>query len=272
MSDFTQINQHLAKLLRLIRLPLNPNDPPRLLPQSHWVIKQSREVMGSRPEVATEPLIKLGNIEYGLGEFVRAVEYFTRAANQANEDGDDRLTDVALRNLGVAQLASEQSDAAIRTYDLIAERAALISEAPTQRLEAMINKATALRRADRLDDARATLEEVCRVAAESGFPDLEAKCWMDLSLFDYANGETRAAIQKLRRALDLYAMSGNIADQLRAYYNIALVYADSGDRPAAIRHLEHALTLQREHKIEYGDELISKTLEEMRSLSDSGAS
>ncbi len=68
MSDPKLITRQLAPLLRLIRLTLDPNDPPAIPLSSLWVIKETRDRIDNGELVAAEPLIKLGNIEFGLGE------------------------------------------------------------------------------------------------------------------------------------------------------------------------------------------------------------
>jgi tetratricopeptide (TPR) repeat protein len=76
----------------------------------------------------------------------------------------------------------------------------------------------------------------------------------------------------LRSALDLYAQTGNCTDQVRAYFNIALVYADSGDSDAALRHLERARELRDAHELKYGDRKIEDAMDEIRRQAGKNAS
>lgn len=247
-------HQQLSRLLRLIRLPLNPHDPPRIPPNSLWLIRQARTALGDQVPTATDALIRIGNIEFGLAEYARATAWYTQAAVQALNDKNDQSALTALMNLGATYHAVSDHDRTIAAYGRAIEVAERLAD-HLQRVNAMISQATALHHAGRQTESKRVATAALVDARTFNLTDSQSRCWILFSLLDYAEGRCDAAIEKLRKSLDLSALSGNLRDQVRGYFNLGLVQADSGELDAAIRSLTRAQELCRSHSIDYGDRI-----------------
>ncbi|MDZ4722917.1 MAG: tetratricopeptide repeat protein [candidate division Zixibacteria bacterium] len=263
MINLQPINSQLTKLLKLVRTALTPNDPPRVPESMLWVIKQSREMIDSSEPIATVPLIKLGNIEFGLGEKERAERYFAKAVTQAEVEKAYELVAVASVNLGVVLLQRREFVLAEKGFEKALGTLGT-NEDHILHTTALINIGIALKNQNKLKGAHDRFTEALVLAKRHDFQDAEAKCWINFSYFDYADKNYLAAIEKLRLALDLYAITGNSIDQIRAYYNIGLVFADAGDFASALKNLERAQEIASAKQIEYGDNKIASAIESIR--------
>jgi tetratricopeptide (TPR) repeat protein len=112
--------------------------------------------------------------------------------------------------------------------------------------------------------ARQTFEQALDAAERDARLDLVARCLQNLAYFEVADKELARAVEYLRRALDVYAQTGNTMDQLRAYYNIGLVYADQNDFASAIRHLERAREIRNLREVDYEGDRIEDAIELVR--------
>jgi tetratricopeptide (TPR) repeat protein len=263
MSDRELITRQLLPLLRLIRLSLDPNDPPRIPPSSLWVIKESRERIDGGEAVATEPLIKLANIEFGLGDSGRANDYFKQATFQAEAENALSLACAALLNSGAVYLGQRQFQMALRMYQRALGHASTVGNAES-RVTAMIGMGLAFKNVDQPAMARQSFEQALELAMQNDLLDLQAKALQQIGFFEYVEGKFEGAITRLRQALDIYAQTGHYIDQVRAYYNIGLVCADAGDTAAALDYLERAREVRDKHNLQYGDGKIETAMEEIR--------
>lgn len=260
-----QFQSHLSRLLRLVRLALNPHDPPRIPPASLWVIRQARVALDEQMQTATEALIKLGNIEYGLQEYARATRYFTQAAVQALNEQKDAPALTALMNLGATYKAVHDHERGIAAFGRAIEVAERLAD-HEQRVQAMIAQANGLKQLRRSKESHRLLTDAIVEARKYKLVDAESRCWLAFSHFDYAEGRFEAAIEKLRKSLDLSALSGNLVEQVRGYFNIGLVYADAGDFDSSIRSLTRAREICQTNNITY-DNRIDKALTDITARS-----
>ncbi len=190
---------------------------------------------------------------------------------RAEADSKRELAGIALVNSGAVYLGQRQFQMALRMYQRALGHASASADHRSH-VSSLIGMGLAFKNVDSETMARQSLEQAIRIAKKHELADLQACALQQLGFFDYASGNFSLAIAQLRSALDLYAQTGNGIDQVRAYFNIALVYADSGDGEAAIRHLERARELRDTHNLQYGDRKIEDAMAEIRRQSGKAAS
>jgi tetratricopeptide (TPR) repeat protein len=204
-------------------------------------------------------LTKAGNVEFGRGKRDKAMRYYALAMKQSELELNVEMSAVVGINLAHLYIAEEKYDMALRVAE---QSVALATEhACTEpRACGFLAAGLALKRLAQMPQSHQMFTAACRTANENGLDYLEIRSLMHLSWYDYESGMLDDAILKLRRALDLCALTGNTVDQLRAYFNLGLIQADQRDFPSALRSLVRAREIRDSNNLEYGNQKIERAI------------
>jgi len=263
LPERVEARKCLTAAAKRLPLSLDPDSPPPVPESMLALLSRIRHLIDAEESFGIEPLIKFANIEVGEGETERAVACYKRAAVRAEENSDDRLAGVALANMGVVLTGKRQFNLALRMLQQAVSHATKADDLAT-RSQALFYMGVTFKNLEQPMMARQTFEQALDAAHTDERLDLVARCLQNLAWYEVADKEPARAIEYLRRALDVYAQTGNTMDQLRAYYNIGLVYADQNDFTSAIRHLERAREIRNLREVEYEGDRIEKAIEAVR--------
>ena len=250
----------LASVLDKVNLYLDTHSPA---PVSRWydiVIASLEPYLREGSYPPSELLAKAGNVEFGRGKRERALQFFAFAMKQAELEHNIEVSAAVYINLAHLYIAEGKFDLALK----VAEQSVALAtehEMPTAQVSGLLAAGLALKRMPHLPRSHRMFASACQTAREHKLSDLEIRSLMHLSWFDYQSGQLGEATLKLRRALDLCAITGNTVDQLRAYFNLGLVQADDGDLPAALRSLVRAREIRDSNNLKYGDLKIEHAIE-----------
>jgi tetratricopeptide (TPR) repeat protein len=263
LPDRIEARKALATSIKRLPLPLDPENPPQVPERLIPMMSCLRQLMDADDAFGTEQLIKFGNIEVGEGETDRAVFCYKRAATRAEEGADDHLAGIALSNMGMVLVGKRQFNLALRMLQQAVSHSAR-AEDHSVHGQALYSMGVVFKQLEQPMMSRQSFEQALEVAEKDHHLDLVARCLQNLAYFECAEKELARAVEYLRRALDVYAQTGNTMDQLRAYYNIGLVYADQNDFTSAIRHLERAREIRNLREVEYEGDRIEQAIELVR--------
>jgi tetratricopeptide (TPR) repeat protein len=250
----------LESVLSKVNLYLDIHSPA---PVARWydiVISSLEPHLSEENYPPASVLVRAGNVEFGRGKRERALRYYALAMKQAELERNVELSAVVGINLAHLYIAEQKYEMALR----IAEQSlALATEQRRARpqAEGFLVAGLALKRLTQLARSHRMFANAYRISSENGLDDLETRSLIHLSWYDYESGQLDEAVLKLRRALDICALTGNTVDQLRAYYNLGLVQADQREFLAALRSLVRAREIRDNNNLEYGDDKIERAIE-----------
>ena len=253
----------LVLAVRPLALSLDVDNPPSVPERLAPMMERLRDLIDESEPIGIEHLIKFANIEVGEGETDRAIACYKLAAQKAGDSHDDRLTAIALSNMGAVLVMQKQFNLALRMLQQAVTHAGNCGEMGVK-AQALFNMAVVFKQLEQPMMARQSFEQALDAAEKERHLELVARCLQNLAYFEFAEKELPRAIEYLRRALDVYAMTGNSLDQIRAYYNIGLVYADQSDFSSAIRSFERAREIRNLRELEYEGDRIEQALDLVR--------
>ena len=250
----------LESVLDKVDLYLDIHSPAQIARWYDIVIASLEPNLREENYPSASILMRAGNVEFGRGKRDRALRYYALAMKQSEQEKNVEMSAVVGINLAHLYIAEQKYEMALRVAE---QSVALATEHECTRPQAagFLAAGLALKRLTQLARSHRMFANACRIANENGLDDLETRSLMHLSWYDYESGQLDDAVLKLRRALDICAITGNTVDQLRAYYNLGLVQADQRDFPSALRSLLRAREIRDSNNLEYGDQKIERAIE-----------
>lgn len=176
-------------------------------------------------------LIEGGNAAQALGVLEEA------AAGSPLAFRDPRVLWLSAQASGALSKFEEQ----LRHADAMRSRAREVGAVRFELL-AELERAAALRRLGRPEEARAVLEHATRLAQEVGDSLLEARSWELLGQFERSQGRWSEAKGYLSRALERFLESGNVGAEARVLLALGSVALGEGNPHGAITQLRQAVT------------------------------
>lgn len=257
----------LEELAGQIPVYLDPNRPPRIPDWYEELMEKLVPRLEEGESLSATYLLVIGNIEFARESTELATQLYKKAASQAQEENSPKLEAVALSNMASVYLGTGQQQMVMRMAQKALELASGIND-HCVRARSLIHLGIAMKLGGQQSLAKPSFDQACQIANEHELPDEEGLALLNLAFFDYVAGKFDVAIDKLRRALDLWAMTGNAPDQVRAYYNVGLVYADAGRPQQGLDNLRRAMELRDKHNLIYGDNKIEAAIEEIEKRLD----
>jgi tetratricopeptide (TPR) repeat protein len=198
------------------------------------------------PKGIANAYVSLGNIEHGLGNYNKALEYYFKSIKVAEENGFDRLIGNNLVNIGGIYVVEEQPDKAFPFF----EKAIAIYEklGDKKRLSAAINNtAAAYNKKGNYEKASEYFFKALRLKEE-----LKDKRGMTYALVNL--GENYFKLKNYQKAAEYTNRAIYLADEIgdkyllaTAYINLADLYTDEGKNlNAALEYAQKCLVLAKE--------------------------
>ncbi len=185
-----------------------------------------------RPGMTTDGLARLGELRRRQGRFDEAAELFGRSSAHP------------MAMLGRAAMALDGGDH--RTAADLAERhlRRMPSKNRTERaaaLELLIRAKAAAGSSEDIAAARATLQELGRIASDAQTPPLLAAARLSAGLIAFADGKADDARRQLEDAVDLFEKSGAPFETAKTRIELARVLHRLNRIDAAVAELDRAL-------------------------------
>jgi tetratricopeptide (TPR) repeat protein len=121
-----ELGINLPQIIKDIPVVLLPGKPPELTPYQRKALGELQTKFKSQLEAGTsldaESLLKLGNLEYAVGNTTKAEEYYNNARKRAKEKQDSGNEAVALANLATMQQERSEYDAALKSLETAGAR------------------------------------------------------------------------------------------------------------------------------------------------------
>lgn len=261
--------QIVARLFTLIRLPLQPHDPPKIPANTKWAIEQTWLAVDRGERLSLEGYLKLGNVSYGLGDLSRALQAYD-LARDVNHDVEmsaaaDSHRSLAAFNAGHALFQRGDFKRSLAyVQEAVSEWSARNESNDRLHLaEGLLLLGMIQKRLMQIQDSHDSLTKALVVSREMQQLSIEARCWVQFAHLDYADSHLAPAQEKIRKALDLLAVAGDHRESVRTYYNAALLSADAGDVATAQHQINRALELMSTHQIEYGNGKVESLRDEL---------
>lgn len=206
--------------------------------------KQETSKTGKKEISASVSLTDRGNEHWRMGNYQKALDYFTKAYKKVKEEGNEEEMATLLNNLGLVHWRLENNEAAMECYNEAAELAAKLG---LKRLLGLTHTNRALILKEQRD-FRAAFEQ--NGAAIAIFKELHEP--RDLAIAYNNEGQIYRYGENLDPALKYYFLSLeecrsiNYAEGMAtAWQNIGTVYTKKGDAPRAFEAARKCLTIAR---------------------------
>lgn len=184
-------------------------------------------------------LDNLGVVSELRGELSTAETQHTEAISLLRSLGQTQGLAHSLDNLGCVHQRLGRLDEAIADHTEARTLAAAIGDRACEAY-ALNNLGNTHRLAGRLADAVRCQQQARRVADLVVDPNLRTQLYLDRGETARTDGDSRAALQAYRAALDMSAGTGDRAQQARANHRIAQLLHESGQHPTAATHWRDA--------------------------------
>ncbi|AWH84575.1 hypothetical protein HYN59_05330 [Flavobacterium album] len=208
--------------------------------------KERQEPLATGKKEVSESvsLTDRGNEQWRIGNYQKALDYFTQAYKKVKQQGDEKEMATLLNNLGLVHWRLENNEAAMECYN---EAAVLAEETGMKRLLGLTHTNRALILKERRD-FKAAFEQ--NGAAIAIFKELNEP--RDLAIAYNNEGQIYRYGENLDPALKYYFLSLeecrsiNYAEGMAtAWQNIGTVYTKKGDAPRAFDAARKCLAIAR---------------------------
>ena len=257
----------LEELAANVPVYLDPNRPPDIPDWYEALMARLTPRLEEGETLSATYLLVIGNIEFSKENSDLALELYKKAASQAQAENSPALEAVALSNLSSVYLGTGQQQMVLRMAQKSLELASGVGDHRI-RARSLIHLGIAMKLGGQKSLAKPSFEQACDIAIKEDLPDEEGLALLNLAFFDYVAGKFDDAVTRLRRALDRWAVTGNIPDQVRGYYNLGLVHADAGRPQQGLENLRRAMELRDRHNLIYGDNKIEAAIDEIKQRLD----
>ncbi|MGQ2983518.1 tetratricopeptide repeat protein [Flavobacterium sp.] len=205
---------------------------------------EEQKVVGKQVP-ASVSLTDLGNEEWRMGNYQKALDYFTQAYKKVKEEGNKEQMATLLNNLGLVHWRLENNDAAMECYD---EAAALATRLDMKRLLGLTytNRALILKEQRDFEKAFASNEAAIAIFKELNEP-------RDLAIAYNNQGQIYRYGENLDAALNYYLLSLEECRKIdykegiaTAWQNLGTVYTQKGDAKKAFNAARRCLAIARQ--------------------------
>jgi len=195
----------------------------------------------------TVALSCLSTAHSDTGDHVRGLRLAQEAVASAQALQNRRLSANAWFSMGAAQERAGRREAA-DSYRLALHLAGTVDDRFPQ-AAALLGLATLALRHDEPKEAQVHAGEALTLAREAEFGVIEASARHVLALARVLLGDTTAAVEEARRALDMHRRTGHRPGEARSHLVLGSAFAARGEPDLAFRHRRQALLLFREMNI-----------------------